>query len=96
MPEPETTVPVLNAMSIPVCKVSITSLSDPEATYENINLFKQLLPAGAEEKLVYKAPPKKDSAEYRVVAYECDKSDGPGEQLFEKKVAIPGGRVVLR
>ncbi len=98
-----TSISVVNAMSVPVCRVQITSTVDSDATYDNTRMSEAILPVGAEKPMFYKVPEKPEdnepggpAATYRVEAYGCTDINGVGDQLVTLDASLPGDKIVLR
>ena len=94
----------VNAMSVPVCKVTVYSTSDPGATYDNERNGSVLLAPGAEGSLSYpiakddKGMPKNDMT-YGMRVYGCKKeafSMKPAGQLADNNTVDVHQQVVLR
>lgn len=97
------TVHVTNTMSVPICKLVLTSTVDPKATYDNNDMRGALVTPGGEKDVFY-VEPKSDgdspsSTLYKMTVIGCSRMGShlePGEKIVELDVDVAKRTVAIR
>ena len=85
---------ITNALSVPICKITIASTSDPAATIDHRKDNSSVLLPGAKDNLLYNKA-SDGNVKYMMTAFSCKKNVFVGEKLMETEIDVSTGSAVI-